>query len=173
MFTRIPVKQEQFLLLILEGMPGSHAYAEVYGQDKSKAVCEACASRLLSKAKVQARKAELMAARAARQPMTAAFLSGEALAVAHESRALGQGSAAVAAYQLVAKLNGLIVDKVQQDVLVRKPSASPESPDEMTAEEWMGMVSGSLQTTDKTLTIEHNQNEHGSEEEARALGLIT
>ena len=39
MFTRIPVKQEQFLLLVLDGMPATHAYAEVYGQDKSRAVC--------------------------------------------------------------------------------------------------------------------------------------
>jgi len=156
MFTQLPVKQELFLARVVDGMPGSHAYADVYGQDKSKAVCEASASRLLASVKVQARKAEMLAARAARQPMSAEFLSREALAVAIESRALGQGSAAIAAYQLVAKLHGLLVDKVQQEVLVRKPSASPESPDEMSAEQWLGMVSGALPTP---LTIEHNQKE--------------
>ena len=163
MFTHLPVKQEQFLWLVVDGMPATRAYAEVYGQDKSRAVCEASGSRLLSKAKVKARRAEIVAARAARQPLSAEFLSREALAVATESRALGQGSAAIAAYQLVAKLNGLIVDKVQQDVLVRKPSASPESPDEMSAEQWLGLVSGALPSPDKTLTIEHNPDEHEPE----------
>jgi hypothetical protein len=163
MFTQLPVRRELFLAHVVAGLPASHAYAQVYGQDKSKKVCEAAASRVLADVKVKARLAELLASKHAAQPMSAEFLSREALAVASESRALGQGSAAIAAYQLVAKLNGLIVDKVQQDVLVRKPSASPESPDEMTAEQWMGMVSGSLPSTDTMLTIEHNQSEHSPE----------
>jgi hypothetical protein len=69
--------------------------------------------------------------------MSTEFLSREALAVALEARALGQGSAAIQAYQLVAKLHGLLVDRVQTDVLVRKPSASPDSPDDLSAEEWL------------------------------------
>jgi hypothetical protein len=112
---------------------------------------------------VQARKAEIIAQRHAARPISVERLSADLLAVAAESRALGQGSAAVAALMGAAKLNGLIVDKVQQDVLVRKPSASPESPDEMSAEQWLGLVSSGLPTTDKTLTIEHNQNEHEAE----------
>jgi len=137
MFTRIPVKRELVLRHVLDGMHASHAYAMVYGQNLSKQTCEASASRLLSDAKVQRRKAELLAAKAAAAPMSAQFLTGEALAVAHESRALGQGSAAIQAYQLVAKLHGLLVDRVQSDVLIRKPSASPTSPDELSAEQWL------------------------------------
>lgn len=163
MFTQIPAKHEMVLLHVLDGMPGSHAYALVYGQDRGKKTCEANASRLLASARVQARKQELLAARAARQPMSAQFLAAEALATASESRALGQGSAAIAAYQLIAKLHGLLIDRQQTEVLVRKPSASPESPDEMSAEQWLGLVSSGLPTTDKMLTIEHNQNEHEAE----------
>jgi len=163
MFTQLPVRHEQFLWLVVEGMPATHAYAKVYGEAKSRAVCEAAASRLLSKVKVQQRKAEIVASKVAAEPVSAASLSREALAVAGESRALGQGSAAIAAYQLVAKLHGLLIDRQQTEVLVRKPSASPESPDEMSAEQWLGMVSDGLPSTDNMLTIEHNQDEHAPE----------
>jgi len=157
MFTRVNAKQEQFLWLLVDGQPQERAYAMVYGPAKSREVCAANASRMLTNANVQARKAEIIAQRHAARPISVERLSADLLAIASESRALGQGSAAVAAVMGAAKLNGLIVDKVQQDVLVRKPSASPESPDEMSAEQWLGMVSGSLPTP---LTIEHNQNEH-------------
>ena len=65
------------------------------------------------------------------------FLTAETLATIGEARALGQGSAALQGYQLVAKLHGLLVDKVQTDVLIRKPSSSPESPDDMAPDEWL------------------------------------
>jgi hypothetical protein len=153
MFTRIPVKQEQFLLLVLDGQPASRAYAHVYGQDKSKAVCEVSGSRLLSKARVQQRKSELLAARHAASPISAAFLTGELLATAAESRALGQGSAAQACYMGVAKLHGLIVDRVQADVLVRKPANNPDSPDEMTAEAWLSDFGVTVIEHNSTATI--------------------
>ena len=159
MFTRLRPKQEQFLWLVIEGVSATRAYAEVYANTNENS-CAASASKLLTMPKVVARRNELIAAKAARQPITAAFLTTELIAVAGESRALGQGSAAVAALMGAAKLQGLIVDKVQQDVLVRKPSASPESPDEMSAEQWLGLVSGGLPIP---LTIEHNQNEHEAE----------
>jgi hypothetical protein len=155
MFTRIPVKQEQFLWLVVDGLPASRAYAEVYGQDKSKAVCEAAASRLLTNVKVVSRRQELIAAKAQRQPITVEYLSRELLAVAGESRSLGQGSAAAQAYMGVAKLHGLLVDRVQADVLVRKPSSSPESPDDLSAEEWLNQYASSkLIEHDELNTVE-------------------
>lgn len=163
MFTRVNAKQEQFLWLLVDGQPATHAYAQVYGPAKSRAVAEACASRLLSNAKVAARRQEIIAQRAAAAPISVERLSREMLAVALESRALGQGSAAVAAYMGVAKIQGLIVDRVQQDVLVRKPTNDPQSPDEMSAEQWLGLVSAGLPTPDTMLTIEHNLNEHEAE----------
>lgn len=137
MFTHLPAKHELVLLHVLNGLPGSHAYAMVYGQDRGKATCEVNASRILSSAKVKARRAELLAARAAATPISIEFLTAETLATIGEARALGQGSAALQGYQLVAKLHGLLVDKVQTDVLIRKPSSSPESPDDMAPDEWL------------------------------------
>jgi hypothetical protein len=83
----------------------------------------------------------------AAQPITVAYLTREALATAGEARALGQGSAALQGYQLVAKLHGLLVDRVQSDVLIRKPSSSPESPDELSAEQWLSEYAVTRQIT--------------------------
>jgi len=137
----------------------------VYGQDRGKATCEVNASKILSSAKVQQRRSELMAARAARQPISIEFLTTELVAVAGEARALKQQSAAVVAYQTVAKLHGLMVDRVQADVLVRKPSASPESPDDMSAEDWLSQYARAPLLTSpdtNTTTIPSEEPEQGS-----------
>jgi len=137
MFTRLNAKQEQFLLLLVDGQAAARAYAQVYDPSMSLAVAAANASRLLTNAKVVARRQELIASRHASRPITVEYLTNEALATASEARALGQGSAAITGYQLVAKLHGLLIDRQQTDVLIRKPSASPESPDDMEASAWL------------------------------------
>ena len=152
MFTKVNARQEQFLWLVVDGMPATRAYAEIYGQDKSESTCAVSASQLLKNPKVMARRQELIASRAARQPVTVEFLTREALATVQEARALGQGSAALQGYQLIAKLHGLLVDKVQTDVLIRKPSASPESPDDMAPDEWLNQYANT-----KQLVIENIQ----------------
>lgn len=86
---------------------------------------------------MQARLAQLQAERAAALKISVPFLTAELLAVARESRALGQGSAAAQAYMGIAKMHGFLVDRHQVDAFVRRPSASPESPDEMSEVEWM------------------------------------
>jgi len=175
-FTRVNPRQEQFLWLVIEGVSATQAYSQAYGNANENS-CAASASKLLTVPKIVKRRNELIAARAARQPMTADFLSRELMVVAAESRALGQGSAAVQAMMGIAKLQGLIIDRVQSDVLVRKPSATPESPDDMSPEEWLG---------EYTLTIDHEpqhepHNNGLSDEankgddlvaEARSLGLV-
>lgn len=157
MFTHIPAKHEMVLMHVLNGLPGSHAYAMVYGQDRGKATCEVNASKILGSAKVKARRAELLAARAAAQPISVEFLTRELVAIAGESRALGQGSAATQAMMGVAKLHGLLVDKVQADVLVRKPSSSPESPDDLSAEEWLNQYA-SAKLIEQKAPDEEEQN---------------
>jgi hypothetical protein len=151
MFTKVRPKQEQFLILVVDGMPAQRAYATVYGQDKNANTCAASASKMLNQPKVLARRQELIAAKMAAQPMGVPFLTGELIAVAGEARALGQGSAAVQALMGVAKLHGLLVDRVQADVLVRKPSASPESPDDLSAEEWLNQYASAKLLEQKPL----------------------
>ena len=162
-FTRLKPRQEQFLWLVIEGVPQQTAYSQVYGNANENS-CAASASKLLTVPKVIARRNELIAAKVARQPITADFLTRELMAIAGEARALGQGSAAVQAMMGAAKLQGLIVDKVQSDVLVRKPSASPESPDDMSPEQWLG---------EYTTTIEHMPTKKGSDLEPEPEGSGT
>jgi hypothetical protein len=113
----------------------------------SRTTAASNASRLLTKANIIARRQELVTSKLAAQPITVAYLTREALATAGEARALGQGSAALQGYQLVAKLHGLLVDRVQSDVLIRKPSSSPESPDELSAEQWLSEYAVTRQIT--------------------------
>ena len=147
MFTKVNVRQERFLWLVVDGVPATRAYAEVYGQDKNENTCAASASKLLTVPKIVARRNELIAAKAAREPIGVPFLTGELIAISAEARALGQGSAAVQAMMGVAKLHGLLVDRVQSDVLIRKPSASPTSPDELSAEQWLSEYAVTSQIT--------------------------
>jgi hypothetical protein len=173
MFTKVRPKQELFLIHVVSGMPATKAYALAYGAHLSEATCAVNGSKLLKQTKITQRRNELVAAYAARQPISVEFLTRELMATAGESRALGQGSAAAACYMGAAKLNGMIVDRVQSDVLVRKPSATPESPDDMSPEQWLG---------EYALTIEHEPHNNGLsdeankgsdlEAEARSLGLV-
>ena len=80
----------------------------------------------------------------------------EALATATEARALGQGSAALQGYQLVAKLHGLLIDRQQTDVLIRKPSASPESPDDMDADAWLSQYASGVVQPERSLLTDQN-----------------
>jgi len=137
MFTKVNARQEQFLWLIVDGMSQERAYASIYGEAKSREVCSTNASRMLAKANVKARRQEIVAARMATQPITVKFLTTELLAISLEARALGQQSAAVAGLQTVAKLHGLMIDKMQVDALVRKPTESPDAPSEMSEEDWL------------------------------------
>lgn len=148
MFTKVNARQEQFLWLVVEGMPATVAYGQVYGQDKNANTCAASASKLLTVSKVRQRHQELLAAKTARQPMTAEFLTRELIALAGEARVANQLSAAQACYMGVAKIQGLIVDRVASDVLVRKPSSDPNSADEMTPDQWLGAFA--------PLVIDHN-----------------
>jgi hypothetical protein len=98
------------------------------------------------------------------------YLTNELVAVSRETRALGQGSAAVQALMGVAKLHGLLVDKVQADVLVRKPSASPESPDDMAPDEWLNQYASAKLIEQKSSDLV--EPEHSEPDGARDDGAL-
>jgi hypothetical protein len=62
----------------------------------------------------------------------------------------------------VAKLHGLLVDKVQSDVLIRKPSSSPESPDDLSAEAWLTEYASTKLIENNTKEVEPS-SDGGSE----------
>ena len=161
-------RQEQFAQQILIGKAASTAYQIAYGVGIKAA--EANGSRLIRSHKVAARIEQLRADHAAAVKITVPYLTRELIATAKEARAVAQYAAASGAYGLVAKMHGLLVDKVAVEHTVRKPSAEPLSPDEMSETDWLGKhgltiegsVSDSLPTaTDTILTTtdsgDHNQ----------------
>lgn len=135
--TGLDLQREQFILLVVDGMAAGPAWLHTHPQCKSAAVAEAAASRSLRGVKVQARIAELRAERDAAARISVPFLTGELLRDAGLARKLGQLSAAVGALQLIAKMHGFLIDRHQAELIVRAPSASPETPDEMTEAQWL------------------------------------
>ena len=89
---------------------------------------------------MQVLKAERAAFQEAAGHVTLASLNGMLATVYREARAAKQFAPAAQAAMGMAKLNGFLVDRIQLDAIVRKPSASPDSPDEMTPEAWMDSV---------------------------------
>jgi hypothetical protein len=133
-------RQELFAQAVAAGKPASPAYREIYGC--SLKASEAHGPRLVGNGRVKARIAQLLAQNAAAQSVTIEFITKNLIDVYRLAVVEKQANAAVQAMMGVAKLHGLIVDKVQADVLIRKPSASPESPDDMSAEDWLHDFAG-------------------------------
>lgn len=103
----------------------------------SPRVADANGSRMIAGAKVKARIAQIRAFDAAARRVTLPFLTAGLLRAAGLAEATAQPAALAQAYMGIAKLHGFLVDKQQIDVLVRRPSAEPSSPDEMSEEEWL------------------------------------
>lgn len=146
-------RQEQFCQQILIGKPATIAAQIAYGH--SYGVAAVTGSRLLKSVKVTARIEQLRAHEAAAAKISVPFLTRELIATAQEARALAQQSAATAAYGLIAKLHGLIVDKVAIDAVVRKPSSEPASPDEMTESDWLRKHGLTIEGEVSPATISH------------------
>ncbi len=130
-------RQEQFCLLIVEGKSANQAYLAAYDGVK-KTSAEACASRLLANAKVKARIEQIRADNAANSRVSVPFLTGLLMDAYRLGMSTKQSSAASQAVLGIAKLHGLLIDKQQVDMVIRKPSASPESPDDMSEAQWLG-----------------------------------
>jgi hypothetical protein len=147
-------RQEQFCQQILSGKSYAEAYRIAYGASQSAS--EANGPRLIRSDRVQARIAQLRADWAAAERVTIPFLTRELFATAAEARAALQHGAAVSAYTTIGKMHGLLTDKLQVDVAIRKPSALPDSPDDMTETAWLesaGLVIEHL--TNQTTSLDH------------------
>ena len=112
MSDKLTAKQEAFAQAILAGMTQADAYRTAYGQKAMKnETVQQAASRLMANSKVSARVAQL------RAPVTKKLQYGleqameEAMAAYNVALEKGNGGAMVAAAQLRAKLNGLLVER--------------------------------------------------------------
>jgi phage terminase small subunit len=112
----LTAKQEAFCQAIVSGMSQADAYRKAYDAGKMKAdTIQQAASRLMADSKVSARVQELRAPVVAelQYDLKAAMLEAEDALKVAKSRE--QAGAMVAAVQLRAKLNGLLIEK-REDV---------------------------------------------------------
>lgn len=128
-------RQEQFCQQIVALKSAAEAYRIAYGVGQK--VSEAAGSRLLANVRVKARIEQIRASDAAARRVTLPFLTGSLIRVAGLAEGSGQHGAAVAAWMGIGKLHGLLVDRTQTELVLRRPSAEPESPDEMSEEQWL------------------------------------
>ena len=116
----LTAKQEAFCRAIVSGMSQADAYRQAYDAGNMKpATVQSKASILMADGKVRARVALL------RKPVIeqAQYDLKQAMAEAADAfqvaKSKGNGGAMVAAAQLRAKLNGLLVDRVKLDATVK------------------------------------------------------
>jgi len=147
-------RQEQFCQQIAGGSSYTKAYRTVYGASQRQA--ESNGSRMMRSDRVQARIAQIRADNAATQRVTLPFLTAGLRRAGDLAERTGQASAMSQSYMGIAKLHGFLIDRQQVDLLVRKPSAEPSSPDEMDETEWLSRHGLN--------TIEHNPEGSSPEE---------
>src|SRR4051794_29784235 len=128
-------RQEAFCRELAKGRPASRAYIDA-GYNARGNAAEVNASRLLRKAQIRTRLAELQHRHAERVEVTVESLVRELEEASLRAMETRQVAAAVAASMGKAKLLGLIVDKAEIDATIRKPLRAPGAPAQMSLEEW-------------------------------------
>lgn len=133
-------KQERFCLLIVRGEPATHAYTAAGYSAATPGTAAAAACKLIKTAKIENRIAELREAAAIAASVSVETLTRELLEIRVDATADGQHGAAVAAIAMIAKLNGLVVDKKDISVTQHKPGWI-QSAVELSQEDWQRQFS--------------------------------
>ena len=110
------VRQETFCREIIKAARNGNSHADAYkaaGYTADGNAAEACASRLLSTAKVQARIAELTAPAVRKAQVSIESLLDELAQTIADARSAKQHSVVVSALTVSAKLVGLLRDKIE------------------------------------------------------------
>ena len=123
-------RHERFAQELATGQSAARAYA-VAGYRAGGNAAEVGASRLIRKAQVKARLAELQERAAIRTEITIERLTEMLLEDREVARSLGQMSAAISALEKIAKLHGLFRERAEN-----RNVHYVVSPEPMTEEEW-------------------------------------
>lgn len=119
---RLTPKQEAFCQAIITEPNSSAAYRKAYPKSvkwKDKTVHE-MACRLRAKVKVYARVHELQADQAERSAVSVESLTADTRRIMAQADELGHTSAAVSAVNLIAKMHGLLVDRMKVEPVTIK-----------------------------------------------------
>lgn len=142
---RLTDRQEQFCQYILGGKAYSEAYRLAYGAGQRAS--ESNGSRMMRNDRVTARIAQLRADADAAGRVSLPFLTGLLRRAYDVGERTNQSSAMAQAAMGMAKLHGFLIDKTQSELIIRRPSMEPSSPDEMTEEQWINQ---------HALTLDHS-----------------
>jgi hypothetical protein len=132
---RLNDRQEVFAIAVANGVRPSVAYAKVYPVTGANA--KVAGDKLAKVAKVASRIFQLRQYEAAAARITLPFLTKELLEVATEAKLCAQYAAAQQALMGIAKLHGFMIDRAQIEMVLRKPAATPDSPDDMSEQAWV------------------------------------
>jgi phage terminase small subunit len=136
-------RQQNFVRLVAQGRSGREAYQKVY-RVKDR-VADAAAARLLANVKVAAALRELQGQAVKKTLVTVETLTRDAFEIRDLAVKDGQHSAAISALALAARLNGLITDRKEIDIVHHKPARSPVLKDlELSEEEWLRLYAPHL-----------------------------
>ena len=144
-------KQEKFCQAVVRGLSATAAYREAYGVPQSQA--ESNGPRLMGNDRVKSRIAQIQHGEAAARKITLPYLTGLFFNAYELGMKLGQVSAASQSLANVAKMHGFMVDKTTVDLVLRRPSASPESPDEMLEDTWLAKYGQVIEHTAQSPSI--------------------
>jgi phage terminase small subunit len=128
-------KQERFCLLIVRGETAFNAYIQSGYAASTPGTGATNASQLLKQQKVSNRIAELREAAAIAASISVETLTRELLEIRADATADGQHGAAVSAVAMIAKLNGLVVDRKDISVTQHKPGWTANAV-ELSTEDW-------------------------------------
>ena len=130
-------KQEKFCQLVAKGTPVWRAYRDAGYESKTKKDQEVNGFRLARTPHAMARVMELQGHNRIRDGVTVDALAKDLRAFINLSRRVKHPAAGVGAVMALAKLYGLVSDKVEvQQTVVRKPMRTPSGSDRMSIEDW-------------------------------------
>ena len=130
-------KREKFATLVAKGTPVWRAYRDAGYESKSRKDMEANGFRLARQSDVMGRVLELQGHNRLRDGVTVETLARDLQAFVRLSKRVKHPAAGVGAVMALAKLYGLVSDKVEvQQTVVRKPMRTPGETGRMSMEEW-------------------------------------
>lgn len=137
-------KQQRFVLLIVEGETQSKAYQLAgYAVKNEKTAAEA-GSRLANNVNVQSEIARLQKAAAERSIVTVESITSNLERISRKAENAGSFGPAALAQGMIAKLNGLMIDRSEVSVMHR-PAPLPTKVLELSEQDWVRQFGQGLQ----------------------------
>jgi hypothetical protein len=132
---RLTAQQELFAQAVFQGVGLGKAYKDAGYKAVDRNTQDSHASRLARNGKIVERMQELAQARAISEKVTVQTVTNMLADVYEDARKFKQIGAAATAAMGIAKLHGLLVDRVED--ITRRPARDPGAPLEIEVEHWL------------------------------------